>query len=363
MALSGTRKAAMLLKGLDSGTAGTLLRAVPSETITRIAAELAYLDAYGGEFEGGVESVMEFFTLLDGSRYESETKDRKKTSFVEEVLRKALDGEKLQEALGRVERLVESREPFQKINSASVEDIAKAVEGESAEVVSLVLSELSSRKSSQLLGLLDEKVRDEALHGMTEAQEISPETSLRIANVFRERLDKFTAKTTVQEEVAAEEEEEEVEVAAPAEIPDEEFRNQKLRKVAVLLRVLDLEPRDEMLAKLKEKNAETAESVKNLMVIWEDIPVVAERSLQEILRQTRPKMLALALAGADAKIVSKIRENISERAAASLDEEASFLSDPKPEEIEEAREAIVALMREANIKGELTFEDSSDGEE
>jgi flagellar motor switch protein FliG len=65
--------------------------------------------------------------------------------------------------------------------------------------------------------------------------------------------------------------------------------------------------------------------------------------------------MAFALIKADEKIVAKIRSNISEKGAAMIDEETSLMSSPKKEDTEQAREQIVAAMREMNSKGELLF--------
>ena len=91
------------------------------------------------------------------------------------------------------------------------------------------------------------------------------------------------------------------------------------------------------------------------MVIWEDIPQISERPLQEGLRGIEAKQLALALFGADESIAEKIKSNISERAKETLEEEASLMSAPKKDEIQEARKTIVASLRELDAKGELTF--------
>jgi len=127
--------------------------------------------------------------------------------------------------------------------------------------------------------------------------------------------------------------------------------------VAILLRGLETDLRDQMVKSLSEQNGETAQTVQQLMVTWEDLFLVAERSLQEALRSVDSRKLALALVDADEKMVERIRNNISERATAMLDEEASLLSAPKASEITEAREEILNALREMNTRGELQFEE------
>ena len=123
----------------------------------------------------------------------------------------------------------------------------------------------------------------------------------------------------------------------------------------MILRNLGPELREGLLGAIKEKDADASAKVAELMIIWEDIPQVSDRPLQEGLRGTDSTQLALALFEADEAIVEKIKANISERAKEALDEEASLMSAPKKEEIQEARSAIVGSLRELDAKGELTF--------
>jgi len=83
-------------------------------------------------------------------------------------------------------------------------------------------------------------------------------------------------------------------------------------------------------------------------ILWEDIPQVADRLLQRALSRVDERKLALALVGADYSLVQKIMSNITERAAAVLDEEASRVSSGGNKDVEEAREEIVHVLREMN---------------
>ncbi len=51
--------------------------------------------------------------------------------------------------------------------------------------------------------------------------------------------------------------------------------------------------------------------------------------------------------------MQKIRSNISERAAATIDEEMSLMQEPLEKEILDAREEVVNPLREANEAGTL----------
>ncbi len=343
MALSGAQKAAVLLTTLDPPTAAELLRSASPDMLTEVAAELAYLGQ--SDQAAPTEPIREFFGLLYGK-----SKSVGKEKFAGEILKIILGEQKSAEVLVQVGERLKVRDPFRDMRSAEVAGIAKALAGESPQVVSVVLSELPAKKSTELLGLLEEDIRAQAVQSMAGGQGVSQKAKLRIAGIVQSRLAEAAqaaAKAAAQAEP----------VAADAGA-DDEHRQQQLRKVAVLLRGLEVEARDGLTKSLTERNSEDAGEVQKLMVIWEDIPLVAERPLQEALRSADSRKLALALVDADTQIASKIKNNISERAKAMLDEEAELLSSPKTDEIEQAREDILEAMREMNTKGELQFEEN-----
>jgi len=209
--------------------------------------------------------------------------------------------------------------------------LASVLTGEHPKAIAVVLSELPAKKSSQVLSLLDEQLRLEVVTRMTGGESINPEAKRRIAQMICGRLESPA-----------------VEAAAAGQ-------DESMRKVAVMLRNLGKEIKDGLLAGITQKDQEAAGRITQLMVIWEDLTEVTDRSLQEALRQVDSQKLALALINADETISGKIKSNISERAAATIEEETSLMSAPKKADIEDAREEVVAVLREMNEKGELNF--------
>lgn len=333
MALTSTRKAAVLLMSLEPATAAELLKSAEPEVITRIAAELAYLDS-SGEFQADDAPAREFFALLRGS---DKTPDR--GVFLKEMLEGAVGPQRSEEMLGQVERMVQMRDPFRSIRSSDPARIAEALRGESPSVNAMVLAELPPARSGELLTMFDEDIRAGAVRCMASGQNVAPEAKLRVATAVARRLEEMNQPDAVTPKTAT---------AAASD--------DQLRKVAVLLRELKTELRDELTQAITDENNETGEAVRKLMVTWDDIATIADRSMQEALRSVDSRRLALALIDADERICERVRSNISERARNMLEEEATLLSNPKEEEIVESREAILDALREMNAKGELNFD-------
>jgi flagellar motor switch protein FliG len=328
--LKGKQKAAMLLMGLDAPTAGELLKGMDSKMVQELALELAYLDASGyRDSKESIELAIDFCNYLrGGDTFQFKT-------FLDEMLKSAVGGEKAQQIQREISDLLHRRDPFMPIKFVDPKVLAKALENEHPQAIGVVLSELDAKKSSEVLSLLGEGVRLSVISRMTSKESVGIDAKLRIAKMVNEHLKALMGAAAAG-------------VAQPA-------AEQSLRKVAVILRNLGKELRDGLLGSIKEKDSSAADKVAELMVTWEDIPVVADRSMQQALRGIDAKKLALALNNAEATITKKIRTNISERANAMIDEETSLMAAPKKEDIAAAREEIVKILRETNIKGELMF--------
>ena len=332
MASRGIRKASMLLMSLDPSTAAELLKSAGPELIKQIATEMAYLQSTGVQAAADTASpVEEFCQLLRGGEGAGGS------GFVRRLLADTLGEAESQQILSEVEELAQARDPFLPIRSAGEEALASALAGESPQAVAVVLAELPPKKSARLVPLLSEEVRADAVFALTSARSVSPGARLRVASVVRERLRAPR------------------EGAATPEL-DEQARQRKLRSVAVMLRGLEPELRQALMKTIEERDAESAEGIQGLMVIWDDVAAIADRSLQAALHGIDARALALALFDAEEAVAEKTRANISERAAAMLDEELSLLKSPKAEDVETARGEILKALREQNDAGELSFE-------
>ena len=331
MALTGKQKAAMLLMSLDAATAAELVKGLDAEVVQELVVELAYLDAAGfRSSKQSSEIARQFCSSLRVKKEEFQL-----NGFLNEVLRSTVGNEKAEHIQTQIQDLLHKRDPFISIRSVDPQTIASVLESEHPQAAAVVLSELPAKKSSEVLGLLGEGIRLSAISRMTSSETVTAEARARIAETVSKRLEAVAAAGAG---------------GALATRPE-----QSLRKVAVILRNLGKELRDGLLGAIQGKDDNAGKMVANLMIVWADIPQVADRSLQEALRGVDGQKLALALHKADETITEKIRANISERAGAMVDEEASLMSAPKKEDVENAREEIVQILRDMNEKGELAF--------
>ena len=325
----GKQKAAMLLMSLDAATATELLKGLQPGEVQEIAMEIAQINASDQlDTKEQAKIVQEFCDSLK----KSQSQKFSIKGFFNEMLVNILGKDKAEQIQSQIRKVTEKKDPFKAIRSASTDELVLALEGEHPQTVGVVLSELAPQKSQEVLPLLSEETRLKAVCKMTNQELLGTGVRERMASMVSKRLKSFEGETLLDRP---------------------ERREQELRKLAIVLSGLERDLRDRLLAEIKEHDEETSTTVRNLMVTWEDITSIADRSLQEALRTVEASKLAVALYGADEEIAQKIRSNISERVAAMLDEETSLMQEPLEKEILEAREEVVRPLREANEEGKL----------
>ena len=324
--LTGKQKAAMLLMSLDGATATELLKGLGAEDIQEIAMELARIDASEqNDAREQAKVALEFCSSLK----KKQTYRFNMKTFFDEMLVSVLDKDRAEQIHSRVKKATGNKDLFMDIRLASTDELVLALEGEHPQTIAVVLSELTPKKSQEVLSHLSEEARLKAVCRMTNPELVGSGVKQRIAFTFSERLESFKGE-------------------ALPEKPE-----QTLRKLTIVLSGLEKDLRDRMLDELSKHDEETSTMVRRLMITWEDISSIADRSMQEALRSVEAGKLAVALYGADEDIVQKIRSNISERAAAMLDEEISLMQEPLEKEVLDAREEVVGPLRDANEEGKL----------
>ena len=324
--MTGKQKAAMLLMSLDAATATELLKGLGAEEIQEIALELAHIDASKKISDDEQTQIAQEFC---SSLQQKHARKFSMKTFLNEMLVTVLDKETAEQIQSEVKMISGSQDLFGDIRLASSDELVLALTGEHPQTIAVVLSELEPKKSQDVLARLDEEIRLKAVCRMLNPELVGSGVKQRMAFTVSERLQGLKGETL-------------------SERPE-----QTLRKLAVVLSGLETDLRDRMLDEISKHDEETSKTVRNLMITWDDIPSIADRSMQEALRSVEAGKLAVALYGANDAVIEKIRSNISERAVASLDEEISLMQDPLEKEVLDVREEVVNPLREANEQGTL----------
>lgn len=354
---TGKQKAAMLLASLDSETAAELIKDMDPEAVHELAEELRHLDAAGLSSERqGLKFAQQFCNSLQPSR------DFRISGFFKEVMKRDVGVEQTERIQSNIQEVLVKNDPFESIYSAEPGIIAEVLGNEHPQTAAAVLLNMPKEKVSEVLNLFDWGIRisiasrmcdyglsDVRIRGKnreTEAVCSNSDTNTAVcAGHFQARNQKteavcsHPAPNTVS--------------SGGGLLPKES--KQSGRKLAVALRNLGKEVRNGLLGIIRINDKQTGKMVSDLMIFWDDILQISNRSLQKALKKVDVKKLALALVKADNQIVQKIQSNITKPMAAVLNEQMLLFSAYKRTEIEQAREEIVDILREMNEKSELSF--------
>lgn len=333
VALSGEEKVALLLANLDAGTAADLMARLGPEVsgllqkhMPRITGKLAA--------EGTLDQVIqEFEAMLRAGPAERGPglKIAEGTESVKE--HKPPPRKRKQDDLIRLAELENQEDAIAALGEVPPQRLAGALAGEQARTAALLLDHLEVPQAAQVLKLLPSEARREIAVQL--GQSPSGNQDL-VERVVRAVLRKSCAGTGVGGQAGA----------------------ARYKKMADILRLLERQERQEVLTAIEENDPETAVRIKQGLYLFEDIAVIADRSLQKLLAEIDVKTLALALKKADEPIREKVLNNLSKRARETLGEEMEFLGAVPDAQIQQAQTTVLEAMQRVDAAGELVMENS-----
>jgi flagellar motor switch protein FliG len=102
------------------------------------------------------------------------------------------------------------------------------------------------------------------------------------------------------------------------------------------------------------QDPEVAESVRNLMFVFDDISKLTDREIQTLMREVDQKDLVVALKSASEELKDKILGNMSERVRTFITGELEFQGPMRLSEVEEVQR-IVQQVRQLEEQGQVSI--------
>ncbi len=232
---------------------------------------------------------------------------------------------------GAPEDAEEPDDPVEALRRLHPQGLALALQGEQARTVALVLNCLETNHAGHVLKRLPPEQRREV--------------SLQLGKPVTGGLDllRRVAGALVAKSRAAADQ-----VGGPA-------GEDRYRKMADMLRLLDKPDRMEIITALDEHDPETAAKIKDFLYQFEDLLRIEDRSVQKLLTEIDSKSLALALKGASEEIREKVLSNLSKRARETLTEEMEFMGSVPPLQMKQAEKIVVDVIQRLDQAGELVM--------
>ena len=232
----------------------------------------------------------------------------------------------------KVENLMEEirgpagRTMWDKLGNVNEAVLANYLKNEYPQTVAVVLSKVKPEHASRVLSALPEDFALECVQRM-----------LRMEPVQREILDKIeqTLRTEFMSNLARTSKRDSHEMMADI------FNN------------FDRQTESRFMAALEERNRESAERVRALMFVFEDLSKLDPGGVQTLLRAVEKDRLGLAMKGASDTLREMFFSNMSERAAKIMREDMESMGPVRLKDVDLAQMAMVQVAKDLAAKGEI----------
>ena len=325
--LSGPEKAAVILLALGEEH-GTIWEQLDEEEIKEISQAMAGL---GNVSSTVVEQLLvDFISGMSGAGAIMGSFEQ-----TQRLLAAFLPAEKVDTLMEEI-RGPAGRTMWDKLGNVNEAVLANYLKNEYPQTVAVVLSKVKSEHAARVLAALPE---DFALECVTRM--------LRMEPVQREILDKIeqTLRTEFMSNLAR------------------TSKRDSHEMMADIFNAFDRQTEARFIAALEERNRESAERIRALMFVFEDLAKLDPGGVQTLLRACEKDQLGLALKGASDSLREMFFSNMSERAAKIMREDMETMGPVRLKDVDQAQMAMVQVAKDLAAKGEIMLAGSGGDDE
>jgi flagellar motor switch protein FliG len=315
--LTGPEKAAVILLSLGEDHV-VIWQLLDDEEIKEISQAMAGL---GNVSANVVEQLLvDFISNMSGAGSIMGSFEQ-----TQRLLASFLDPDKVDNLMEEI-RGPAGRTMWDKLGNVNEAVLANYLKNEYPQTVAVVLSKVKAEHAARVLAALPE---DFALECVTRM--------LRMEPVQREILDKIeqTLRTEFMSNLAR------------------TSKRDSHEMMADIFNAFDRQTEARFIAALEERNRESAERIRALMFVFEDLSKLDPGGVQTLLRAVEKDQLALALKGASDALREMFFSNMSERASKIMREDMESMGPVRLRDVDQAQMAMVQVAKDLAAKGEI----------
>lgn len=320
--LSMRQKAAVMLMVLGPQASGNVVRHLDEDQIEALSLELARLDKVTPEQRENV--IREFYEVAIAQDYIAEGG----VEHARRVLEEAFGNDRAEEVIKRIVAAMQVV-PFEFLKKADPAQVLSFIQDEHPQTIALILAYMPINNAALILSKLPGDLRADVAGRIAMMEQTPPEVIRRVEQVLEKKVSSLISQEMTQ-------------AGGPKALVD-------------LLNRVDRSTERLIMDSLTENNPELADTVKNMMFVFEDITQLDDRAIQAIMKEVDMKELATALKGTPVEVQEKIFKNMSERAVAMLREDMEFMGPVRLRVVEESQQKIVAIIRKLEESGEVVI--------
>ncbi len=318
--LSTRDKAAVMMVALGEECAGEVMKYLSDfevEELTQTITELRALPT------GLQDQVLEEFEqhLLAG-----EYISQGGVQFARAALERAVGPRKAQEIVDRVTSNASAG--FYVLRNVAPEQITPFISSEHPQTIALILSQLDPNQAAGILGQLPDRLQAEVAYRIATLENITPAALKQIEESLEANLRDLLGGNR--------------DAGGP-------------KVVADMLNLTGSSVERSVLEKLDAHDPEVAETVRNMMFVFEDVQHLSDREIQLVLREVEQRDLVVAMKAASEEVKDRLLSNMSERMRAFVEEEMDFLGPMRLSEVEEVQLRVVQKVRLLEEQGQVVI--------
>jgi flagellar motor switch protein FliG len=325
--LTGPEKAAVVLLALGEEHM-SLWQALDEEEIKELSSAMAGLGTVSASVVD--ELMVEFVSGLSGSGAIMGSFEQTQRLLASFMPSDKVDG-LMEEIRGPAGRTM-----WDKLGNVNEAVLANYLKNEYPQTVAVVLSKVKSEHAARVLAALPEDFALECVNRMLRMEPVQREILDKIEQTLRNEFMSNLARTSKRDS---------------HEMMAEIFNN------------FDRQTESRFITALEERNRESAERIRALMFVFEDLNKLDPGGVQTLLRAVEKDSLGLALKGASDALREMFFSNMSERASKIMREDMESMGPVRLKDVDAAQMAMVQVAKDLAAKGEIMLAGSGGDDE
>lgn len=319
MAINGYEKAAIFLSSVGEETAAQILKGLDPDIIGRIT---SYMSRMKQSDRTKIESV--FVETLEKVS-SGEVKQVGGEDYVKKILTRGLGNESAEKIL----EMVSKESPLDSLKWVNPKTLSSYLVTEHPQTIALILCLLEPEQAAAVMEVLPEHIRSDVAMRVATTERIPESALVEIEEVLKVQLDMGKGSH------------------------EKTFQGTKV--IAEILNHCDRSTEQKILEKIDGQDNAMADSIRELMLVFDDLDKMDDRGIQLILKEISTEDLTLALKTASESLKQKIFKNMSQRAVQILKEEMEARGPVKVSDVEKAQQNIVKIARKLDEEGKIVI--------
>lgn len=326
-ALSGPEKVAVLMISMGETIASKVLAKMNEKEIQAVGNYMSFMENVSNEQIDIV--AREFFESLEAGEGGILSGGR---DYLKKMLEKTMDPGKVAEILSKIAAPGQTEElggGLEAIRHLDPKTVAAFLRNEYPQTAAIVLAHLDPEHAGEILKNLPDRFRSEVVFRIATLERVNPSV---VADLDRALATEFQSAGAM-----------------------EGSRLGGVEAVAEIVNNLDHNMEVGILTEIESFNPELAESIRNLMFVFEDLLSVDDKGMQVILKEVSRDDLILGLKTASEQLKEKILHNMSKRAGEMLKEDLSAMGPVKLSDVEKAQQNIIRIVKKLEEDGKVVL--------